>query len=57
MPARDQGKQRDPEADPPEQKDEQDEAVAESFPASDPPASTGIIGPRRKPGRGSRDAK
>lgn len=41
--SRDQGE-------PAEQPDEQDETVAESFPASDPPSSTGIIGPRRKPG-------
>jgi hypothetical protein len=34
---------------PAEQMDAQDEAVAESFPASDPPARSGIIGPRRKP--------
>lgn len=40
----------EPDGEPAEQQDEQDQTVAESFPASDPPASTGIIGPRRKPG-------
>jgi hypothetical protein len=30
-------------------KDKHDEAVEDSFPASDPPASTGITGPRVNP--------
>lgn len=33
----------------PEGSDEYDEEVADSFPASDPPSSPGIIGPRREP--------
>jgi hypothetical protein len=39
------------------QMDEQDEAVAESFPASDPPARSGIIGPLRRPDQRSRDER
>lgn len=34
---------------PAEQEASYDEEVADSFPASDPPSATGIIGPRRTP--------
>ena len=62
MAARDQNpaarppKQPDRSGDPAEQAEAQDEAVAESFPASDPPARSGITGPGRQPERRSRRA-
>ena len=42
---------------PPEQEESYDEEVAESFPASDPPSSTGIVGPRRTPGQIRRERR
>ena len=40
-----------------EQQQSYDDAVADSFPASDPPASSGITGPGREPDEERHDEK